>query len=431
MRVGIIGGGIAGLTAAYELGKRGYQVELFERDSELGGQAGTFQIAGERIERFYHHIFGSDVDIIQLIDELGLNDRLVWLNSNVGFFHGGRIYDFVTPMDLMKFTPLSLFDRLRLGLTTLYLRRYGNWKSLEGITARDWLLRYGGNRNYDVIWGPMLRNKFGASADEVGMVWLWGKIHLRLSSRKGGKEQLGYMQGSFGILIDKLRQKIEESGGSIHTSSPVERIVVQNGKAVAVQSGGEQYPCDAIVATVPSMAFLKMAPELPQDYAARLKNIGYQGAVILVVTLKQPLTHIYWMNISDPDIPFVALVEHTNFVSPEVYGGQRILYISNYLSTDSPLYSKSKEGLLEVYMPHVQKFNPEFDATWVREIHIFREDAAQPIVGTGYSHDLPQPRTPIENLYLANTTQIYPEDRGMNYSVRLGRKVALLAAKED
>lgn len=426
MNVGIVGGGVAGLTVAYELGKKGHKVHLFERYPELGGQAGTFEVAGERLERFYHHIFGSDVDVIQLIGELGLSDRLEWLNSKVGFFHGGKVYDFVTPVELLKFSPISLVDRVRLGLITVYLRKYKDWRALENVTAREWILKYGGRRNYEVVWGPMLRNKFGASADEVGMVWLWGKIHLRLSSRKGGKEQLGYMKGSYGVMIDALAEKIVDSGGQISVSAPVEKIAVKDGKATGLQAGGQEYQFDLIIATVPSPIFLDMVPELPSDYAKKLADVRYQGAAVLAMSLKRQLTHIYWMNISDPAVPFIALVEHTNFVDPSVYGGKHILYVSNYLSLDSPLYSMNKEELLVHYLPHIQKFNPEFGKDWLEELFLFRDDAGQPVISTNYSSRVPEHETPIANLYLANTTQIYPEDRGMNYSVRLGRGVAKL-----
>jgi len=430
MKIGIIGGGIAGLSAAYELGKRGYKVALFEKESELGGQVGTFVVEGERLERFYHHIFTSDVDIIKVIAELGLGERLLWLDSKVGFFHRGRIYDFVTPMELLKFRPLGLADRMRLGLVSLYLRRYGNWHSLEGVTAEEWLTRYGGRRSYEVVWGPLLKNKFGESANEIGMVWLWGKIHLRLASRRGEKESLGYLNGSFGLLIESLRERIINAGGEIYTSSPVDRVVVEGQRATGIQSADREHHCDAVIATVPSPVFLEMVPHLPADYAAKLAGVRYQGAMVMVLTLKERFSHIYWLNISDASIPFVALVEHTNLVDPSVYGGKRIVYITNYLSKDSPLYSLSADGLLAEYLPHLRKINPEFEPGWVEGCYLFRDDAGQPIITTNYSSRIPEHATPISHLYLANTTQIYPEDRGMNYSVRLGRKVAGLVTAE-
>ena len=439
MNIGIIGGGIAGLTAAYELGKGGHKVSVFEKQAELGGQVTTFILGGERLERFYHHIFTSDVDIIQLIDELGLSEQLLWLDSKVGFFHGGRIYDFVTPMELLKFSPVGLVDRVRLGLVSLYLRRYKNWSSMEGMTAREWLTKYGGRRNYEVVWGPLLRNKFGTSCDEVGMVWLWGKIHLRLSSRQGEKERLGYLKGSYGLLIDTIKQRIIEYGGEIHTSAPVSKIIIEDEKAFGflVEEKGmegkeeqQMHHYDITIATVPSPVFLDIAPQLPAEYAGKLAGVHYQGAMVMVLILKRPLSHIYWMNISDASIPFVALIEHTNFMEPSVYGGKRIAYISNYLSHDNPLYLLGSDELLQEYLPHLRKINPEFDSSWVEGHYLFRDDVGQPVITTNYSARIAEHRTPIPNLYLANTTQIYPEDRGMNYSVRLGRKVAKLVSAE-
>ncbi|KPK47251.1 MAG: hypothetical protein AMJ77_03700, partial [Dehalococcoidia bacterium SM23_28_2] len=196
MKVGVVGGGLAGLTAAYRLCQRGFQVHLLEAEPNLGGLVGTFEIGGSRIEQFYHHIFSNDTAIMALLDELGLADRLLWRDSKVGMFYDGRVYDFVTPLDLLRFTPISLIDRLRLGLVGLWLRRQKNWEPYEMVTAKEWITKHAGQRNYDVVWGPLLRGKFGQRADDVSMAWFWSKIHLRFASRKGGagqKEQLGYM----------------------------------------------------------------------------------------------------------------------------------------------------------------------------------------------------------------------------------------------
>jgi len=191
------------------------------------------------------------------------------------------------------------------------------------------------------------------------------------------------------------------------------------------------HPFDDIIATVPSPTFLGMVPQLPMDYARKLDGVRYQAAVCLVLTLKRPLSHIYWLNISDPTIPFVAVVEHTNLVDPSDYGGKRIVYVSNYVSKDSPLYQLNADELLTEYLPHLRKVNPRFDPSWVEEHFLFREEAGQPVITTGYSSQIPEHRTPIPHVYLANTTQIYPEDRGMSYSVRLGHKISGVVAGED
>ncbi|HEY49955.1 MAG TPA: amine oxidase, partial [Dehalococcoidia bacterium] len=312
---------------------------------------------------------------------------------------------------------------------------YKNWQRFEGTLAKDWIIRYAGKRNYDVLWEPLLRGKFGQSAAEVSMVWFWGKIHLRFSSRgKGtGGERLGYLKGSFGLLTDALARRITASGGTIHTHSPVSRVAVEEGRVTGVEVKGDAagfHFFDAVIATVPSPVFLDIAPQLEGDYAAKLKNMRYQAAVCLVLILNRSLSPIYWLNISDPTVPFVAAVEHTNFVDSSVYSGKHILYISNYLSKDSPLYRASIDELQEAFLPNLKRINPEFEPGWIEERYRFSDDAGQPIVGTYYSQQIPEHRTPIDGLYLANTTQIYPEDRGMNYSVRLGRDISRLIAGE-
>lgn len=433
MNTAVVGGGIAGLTTALRLAQAGQRVTLFEKEAELGGQAATFPVGGTRLERFYHHLFRSDREILALIEELGLGNRLCWLPSRVSFFHGGRIYPFVTPLDLLRFRPISFLDRLRLGLVGVFLQRYNNWRRLEGTTARDWITRWAGLRNYQVVWGPLLRAKFGDSHQEVGMVWFWGKIHLRFASRgQGGwQETLAYIEGSFGILLEAMAREIKRLGGEVYVGCPVSRVLVEDQRVVGVEAGGRSLPFEAVVATVPSPIFQGLVPELPPDYARKLGSVRYQATLCLVLELDRPMSHTYWLNISDPAIPFVGVIEQTNYVPREWYGGKHPLYVTNYLSPQDPLYHLGPEELLAAYLPHLQKIQPAFREDWAQGLHLFREEAAQPIVTTHYSHLVPEHRTPISGLYLANTTQIYPEDRGMNYSVRLGERVSRLILEEQ
>ncbi len=430
MKTAVIGGGMAGLTAAYRLAGGGHEVTVLEARDRLGGQASTFPIAGTDLEVFYHHLFTGDRAVLGLIDELGLESRMQWLESKVGFFHGGTIYDFTTPVDLLMFRALPPLDRVRLGLITLYLQRRKNWQPFESITAADWIRKYGGERIFETVWGAQIRAKFGELADQVSMAWFWGKIHLRLSSRQKGlqKERLGYMAGSFQRLTDALEDGIRGRGGAIRTASPVEQISHAGGTSprfsLRTPAGSEAF--DLVVATVPSPIFLRIAPDLGEDYSGRLARVRYQSAVCLVMQLKRPFSHIYWMNISDRDIPFIGVIEHTNFISPAVYGGKHILYVTNYVSRDNSVYGLGANDLLDLYEPHLKKINAGFDKSWVEKVWCFKDDAAQPVITTCYSQYLPSFETPVPGLYLANTTQIYPEDRGMNYSVALGEKVSSL-----
>ena len=438
MRVGIIGGGVAGLAAAYHLTKEGHFAEVFEVAPFLGGQASTFDVFGGRLERGYHHLFVSDTEIADLIQELGLGGKLAWLESTVGFYHGGKIWDFASPMDLLRFKPLPFLDRIRVGFWTFILQKTKSYSKFEGVTARDWLSKRMGRRGYEVIWEPLLRGKFGEFYDKIGMTWIWNKVTLRVASRKGAGqvEHLGYPMGSFGEVIEVLADRIAQQGGVIHTSASVTQIVEADGSATAMEvqlEGGEteRREYDAIIATTPSYVFTRLAPAMPPEYQSKLENVDYLSAVLMVMVMDRPFTNKYWMNIADPNMPFVALIEHTNLIDKELYGGKHILYISNYPSRDNELYQMSGDELMDLFVPHLQKINPDFERSWVIEYHHHRVDGAQPIVGVNYGAGIPDHRTPVQGLYLANTTQIYPEDRGTNYSVRMGRQVDRMVVDDD
>ena len=460
MRAGIVGGGAAGLAAAYDLAKEGHEVVVHERAPFLGGQASTFDVGGAQLERGYHHLFKSDTDILELAEEIGLGDRVRWVPSSVGTLAGGRIYDFVTPLDLLRFKPISLVDRVRLGLSTLQTRRISNWRALESHTAAEWLRRKAGQGAYEAFWGPMLRGKFGEHFQEVGMAWVWGKVHTRFASRDKGmaREVLGYPVGSFGEIFDRLRVEIEKRGGRIQTASAVTGILEEGGRATGLRTeprpstwespqalnapepeeagadigGGsgtvEQF--DAIVATTPSYTLLRLAPGLPEEYMARLSGVEYMAAVLIILVLDRPLSRVYWLNVADRSIPFVGVIEQTNLIGPEHYGGKHIVYLSNYLTADDRLYGLSHRELLDEYASHLRKINPDFDASWVVNSFYHRVEAAQPVIGVNYSSRIPDHRTPLRGLYLANTTQIYPEDRGTSYSVRIGRRVARMVMED-
>jgi len=431
MRVGIIGGGVAGLAAAYHLTKEGHFAEVFEVAPFLGGQASTFDVFGGQLERGYHHLFVSDTEISDLIQELGLGGKLAWLESTVGFYHGGKIWDFASPMDLLRFKPLPFLDRIRVGFWTFILQKTKSYSKFEGVTARDWLSKRMGRRGYEVIWEPLLRGKFGEFYDKIGMTWIWNKVTLRVASRKGAGqvEHLGYPMGSFGEVIEVLAERIAQQGGVVHTSASVTQIVDADGSATTMEvqlEGGEteRREYDAIIATTPSYVFTRLAPAMPPEYQSKLEDVDYLSAVLMVLVMDRPFTNKYWMNIADPNMPFVALIEHTNLIDKELYGGKHILYISNYPSRDNELYQMSGDELMDLFVPHLQKINPDFERSWVIEYHHHRVDGAQPIVGVNYGAGIPDHRTPLQGLYLANTTLIYLEDRGTNYSVRMGRQVA-------
>ena len=435
MRVGIIGGGVGGLGAGYELAKQGHQVALFERAPFLGGLASTFDVGGGRLERFYHHLFLSDRVIIGLLQELGLGGRLIWESPKTGWLYRGRIYPFTTPMDLLRFTPVSFIDRVRMGLVALYLQRVKNWRKFEGTTAAEFMRKWVGRRNYEVIWEPLLKGKFTVYHDQIAMPWLWSKFATRVASRdRAFKEKLGYIRGSWGLLIDALERRIKELGGETYTGTSVVRILTEEGRATGLTIQGpdgqqSQRPFDLVIATIPGFALPQLV-DLPEEYVTRLQGVEYEGAIAVIWVLKHSLSPIYWLNVADADIPFLLVLEQTNLLPPSEYGGKHIVYTANYVTRDDHRWTMDAEEIVRDYTPHLKKINPEFDESWIESYYLHKEPAAQPIIKVNYRERIPSTRTPVKGLWLAAMSQVYPEDRGTNYSIRLGMQVAHQAIEE-
>ncbi|MDP9237890.1 MAG: NAD(P)/FAD-dependent oxidoreductase [Chloroflexota bacterium] len=431
MKAVIVGGGVAGMSTAYRLMQGGHEVELYEASPYLGGLVRTFEVGGSKLEAFYHHIFSTDTTIIKLIDELGVGDRLRWVESKVGWFDNGKIYPFVTALDLLRFSPLPPLDRIKLGLMAVRLRGREDWAEFERITCKDWIEKNVSPKVFEKMWGPLLQGKYGDAYDQVAMAWLWSKIHLRFASREGGKEKLGYLIGSFAVYMEELERRLREGGVRIHTGAGIREITADRNRATGVVlESGANVEADAVVAAVPSTLFQKMAPPLTDDYIRRLEHVKWQGAVCMVVTMKRSLSPIYWMNIGDRSMPFLALVEHTNFIGPENYGGNHILYISNYLHQQHEYFGMDEDQLWSIFEPALKRINPEFSSEWVNQRWLFKAPYAQPIIRMDYSAHKPDHRTPVDGLYLETMTQIYPEDRGQNYSILMGENVAKMVVED-
>ena len=437
MKIGIIGAGAAGLATAFDLSSNGHKVVVYESAPFIGGQASTIPVGGGPLERGYHHLFTNDSAMIGLMADLGIGDRLKWYPSRVGTFTSGKVYKTTTPLDLLRLGALPFKDRIKLGLFALRVKRIKDWRSLEDQTADFWLREHLGGMAYEKMWAPLLKGKFGEYYDQIGMPWFWSKIQTRFASRQGirGREVLGYPDGSFDTVFDRLKSVIESRDGEIHLSTPVVRVEVVDGVAKALivrPEGGDEarHEFDCVLSTVPSFSFPDLV-DLPDDYLSRLTGVHYLAAVVVILEMSRPLTNIYWMNIADSDVPFLGLIEQTNMLPKEWYGGSNVLYIANYLDREDELFKMSRDELVDLYLPHLTKFNPEFNRSWIRAIHYNAVSAAQPIIGTNYSKVIPDHRTPVQRLYLANTTQIYPEDRGTNYSIRMGRELAVMIQDDE
>ncbi len=426
MKIGIVGAGVAGMTAAHRLVKAGHEVEIFEASSYAGGLAAGFPVAGTTMEKYYHHIFTSDTCIRGLVDELGIRESLHWLTSQMGFTYKGKLYPFGTPLQLLKFTPLPLLDRIRFGLQALYLGKVNDWKKYEAVTGYEWMKKHSGEALLRIIWEPLLKGKFGRFYDKVAMAWLWARIHTRASSRKGTQEKLGYFKGGFEVFHQALADSIQKAGVKIHFKQPITRVLTANGKLKGLEVGGKELNFDRVIFAAATPIFLKTCPELPPDYVKRLTQLDFLGAQCLILVMKQKFSDMYWINIADADIPILALIEHTNFAPLDWYQGKHLMYVGNYLPQDHKYFKMKKEEIFSELLPHLKKINPAFEESWLEEYFLFQDLYAQPVVPLHYSGLKPGYETPIENVFLANMALVYPEDRGTNFAVDVGNKVAHL-----
>ena len=362
-QVTIVGGGFTGLSAAYELVKKGVSVTVLEAEAEIGGLAAAFNVGGEKLDRFYHHWFTNDMEVMQLIDELGLNDRVEINPTNTGVYYANNFFKLSTPWDLLNFTPLAFSDRIRLGLLALRARRVKDWMALEGKTAQEWLKELGGENVYRVVWEPLIKGKFGPYAEQISAVWFWNKLKLRGGSRgKGGEERLAYFKGGFIGLAEALAQRIRDLGGRIETNTAVSKIEPVDGVWQIISSQGV-ITSDRVIATTALPLIADMVRGwASHDYVKSLERIQYIGNVCLVLELDRPLSKTYWLNVNDPSFPFVGVIEHTNFERPETYGGNHIVYLSKYLPHTDALYAMSADEMLDYALPYLQKSFPKWSA---------------------------------------------------------------------
>ncbi|MCC7447491.1 MAG: NAD(P)/FAD-dependent oxidoreductase [Anaerolineae bacterium] len=426
-RIGIIGAGAAGMSAAYDLLKAGHSVTIFEGGSRVGGLAAGFRDEGWdwELEKFYHHWFQSDADILGLIDELGWTDKVLFPRPKTSMWSKGKAYLFDNPLSMLLFPNLPLIPKIRFGLVGLYLRLTNNWQPMERYTAEAWLIKYMGQTAYEALWRPMLIGKFGDLYRDVTMAWFWARIHTRTV-------KLGTFEGGFQRFLDMFAERLQHMGATLCLNTPVQNIR-GDGNTLKITAGEQTSDFDVVINTTSPAAMLKLAPDLSSAYADQLRSLKNMGAVVVVLALKHQLLtdNTYWLNLpanspdkSKSEFPFLALVEHTNYMDRRHYGGDHLVYCGDYVPMDHEYFKLSDDALAERFIEALRTFNPAFTPDWIRKRWVFRAPYAQPIPFVNHSRNIPDTRTPIPGLYFASMSQIYPWDRGTNYAVGLGRRVA-------
>jgi protoporphyrinogen oxidase len=412
----VLGAGALGLTTALRLASRGDRVTVIEREPLPGGLAAGFEIEpGMWLEKFYHHLFRSDRRAIAMIDELGLSTNLVWKQPVTATLRDGSVYQLDSPASLLRFRPLPVVDRIRMGAALALLKAMPNPRLLEGTTAMAWTRRWMGSQAGEIVWEPLLRGKFGDAAPEIAMPWFWARVHDRTQA-------LGYLRGGFQQLYDRMADAVRHAGGETRLGSAVLSVRTADGAFdVETDNGTERF--DRVISTLATRLTARLVPELSESWRGRHEWGRAYGAHCLVLALDRPLTSAYWLNINDPGFPFMALVEHTNYLPASDYGGRHLIYLGNYRPMDDPLMAASKETVLDEFLPHLNRLNPAFDRSWLTDAWSFAAPFAQPIVTVDYRDHIPPFHTPIPNLWTASMFQVYPHDRGQNYSIALAERL--------
>jgi len=384
-KIAIVGAGITGLVAGYRLLQAGHEMTIFEKEKELGGLLGSFKIEGKSLEMAYHHIFKTDKYIINLIEELGLSSKLKWFDGSTAIYFDKKVWPFNGAMDLLRFKPLGMMDKVRLGLVKIYLEKENTWQKFENVLAYQWMEKGCGEKAYKIIWEPLLKGKFANRYQDISMAWLWARIHTRGNSSEKGGEKLGYLMGGFGQITKELENRIKKMRGEIKLNT-------------------------------------KMSGEFDKVISSEaLPNVDYLGAVTAVFSSTQNLSKYYWHNINDTKSPFVALIQHTNLVPSTEYQGKHVYYLGTYLPQDHKYFKIDDKIIFKENFTYLKKIFPLFDKKQISEKKIFRFKTAQHIVSTKYKVPSTKLGEKVININFAN---IYPEDRGINLAVREGEKSA-------
>lgn len=423
LHVGIIGGGMTGLTAAFYLLRAGHKVTVIESRRQLGGLATYYNFGPFCWDKFYHCILTSDEPLLHLIKDLGLSREMRWTETKVGFFTEKGLHPFTSTLDFLRFPAISLWDKFRLGLGILYTSRIQDGSALERKPIGPWMTRVFGRGNYRKLWEPLLKCKLGEARHEASASFIWATIRRLYSTREKGaskKECLGYVRGGYHAVFTTLVQQIQGMGGLIQTETPVDEIRSDGPGNLTVCSGRNRQHFDYVIGTTPSGAFARIAPQLDDAYRRKLQKTRYMGMVCVALVLRRKLTPYYCTNLIE-DLPFTGIIEMTNLISLEETQGRHLVYLPKYTSPGDPLFQAGDAEVWDSFRGSLQQVIPDLKESDIEEKFIFREQFVQPIQEVGFADFIPETQTSVPNLLLANTSQIVNSTLNNNEMVRIAR----------
>jgi protoporphyrinogen oxidase len=420
-RVAVLGAGPMGLAVAYQLARKGLCPVLFEADDRIGGMTACFDFNGLSLERYYHFHCTSDHAFLQLLDELGLGERMHWVETRMGYWFRGKLQPWGNPFALLRFSGLGVIAKFRYGLHAFLATKRDDWRPLDAFEATAWIRRWVGEEAYEVLWRRLFDYKFYDYANQLSAAWIWSRVRRIGRSRYDlFREKLGYLEGGSDTLLQAMRKDIEARGGEVRLRAPVERVVVRDGKVCGIEVGGEVESFSRVISTVPLPYIPLLVPDLPPSQLERLRTIRNIAVVCVIVQLKKSVTANFWLNTNDPEMDIPGLVEYTNLRPLD----RHVVYVPFYLPAEHPKYAEPDEAFAHKVRTYLKKINRDLGDEDFVAIHVSRYRHAQPICGPGYLDALPPARTPIEGLWVADTSYYYPEDRGISESIGFGRQLA-------
>ena len=427
-KIAVIGAGVMGLACAYDLLKSGHEVHIYEADDRIGGMAAHFDFKGINVERYYHFICKPDEHLFTLLDELDIKDTLKWRDTYMGYYFKGKLHDWGNPIALLKFPGLDLISKLRYGFHAFFSTKINDWQHLDNQEASVWIKKWIGNKSYDVLWKRLFELKFFEYKDNLSAAWIWTRIKRVGTSRKSMmQEQMGYLEGGSETLLIHMEQAIKKMGGQIHLQQTVQKIESQNiesgiNRVSTIVVNGEERNYDAVFSTIPLPFVADMVEALPESYKEKYRAIKNMGVVCVIFQLDKPVSRNFWLNISDENIDIPGLIEFSNLRPFE----RNVVYVPYYMPQTHSKHEMSDDEFIAEARSYIKQVNPELTDYSFIHAHVSRYGFAQPVCPPGFAKTLPPIKTPIENLFIADTSYYYPEDRSISESVRLGREMAAM-----
>ena len=421
---GIVGGGILGMYLANQLRKEGYQVTLMEAAPSLGGLTDAWQLGDYHWDKYYHVILLSDTTLRDLLQEIGLENEMQWVETKTGFYTDGKLYSMSNSLEFLKFPPLSLIDKFRLGLTIFYASKVKNWRRLEGIHVADWLRKWSGNNTFNKIWKPLLKAKLGEHYQRTSAAFIWSTIQRMYAARRTGlkKEMFGYVNGGYANVLNTFTNHLTQQGVDIKTSWKVDKIVAQESGKVSIQNHqGDTAIFDEVIVTTPSGIASNICEGLSEQEKVKHSNINYLGVICTSVLLKKSLSPFYVTNITD-DSPFTGIIEMTTLVDPINFGGNTLLYLPKYVQKEDPIFQKSDEEIKAYFWENLKGMYPDLSDDDLLTIQVCRAPNVFALSTINYSTTLPPVSTNVEGVHVLNSAHIINGTLNVNETLQLVKR---------